>query len=576
MSAQLSPTPVFHADDNNGIPLQGGLLYSYAAGTSTPQVTYTDSTQGTANTNPVVLNARGEASVWLDPTLTYKLLLTDKAGNTIPGYPVDNIIGGLNITATSVGMLINPRTTAEINLGINPTNWIYTAFPFVDPRRYGADPTGSIASDTAIGIALQVVGPSGTNGGTILFGAGTYLFTNAWNLNRLSGVSIKGVGCATAGAGPGTLMKYSGTGPSHWIQMTSALGCSVQDMFLSPTSSSFTGAIVRCGNDGSHGDASSCFVQNVFFDGIAGSNNCYHLNLDQVTRFDATRCTFAGGATSIKGQDKGGASYSIGVTFDKCNWTTCATVPINYLGTSWAIRNCVFEQLSTGAAGAIVCDSTAKGIALIFDKNWCGDVTNSAPAGNWINCCLAGAMISGNEFGGNATSNNTTAIELSASTGVTIVGNHFTTLNLGINFAVSGNVGIVVKGNTADSVTTFWTGTASNIAQGQLDYSIGAGITPPSGHALIVANGYRCNSDGSVEMWGLFSPASNGSNTVTFSAQVGIAFPNNCFAVVATLSAVAATTATIYVSGLSKTGFTATVADGVSTTDSFYWWAIGN
>ena len=91
MTVQLSPDPVFKAFDNNGEPLSGGLLYTYVAGTSTPQVTYTDSTQTTPNTNPIVLNARGEAPLWLNVSLLYKFLLTDSLGNTIPGWPVDNI-----------------------------------------------------------------------------------------------------------------------------------------------------------------------------------------------------------------------------------------------------------------------------------------------------------------------------------------------------------------------------------------------------------------------------------------------------------------------------------------------------
>lgn len=90
MTAQLTPTPVFKAFGNDGEPLAGGFLYTYAAGTTTPQVSYQDSI-GTPNTNPIVLNARGECALWLDPTLIYKLQLTDSLGNQIPGWPVDNI-----------------------------------------------------------------------------------------------------------------------------------------------------------------------------------------------------------------------------------------------------------------------------------------------------------------------------------------------------------------------------------------------------------------------------------------------------------------------------------------------------
>ena len=49
--------------DANGQPLAGGLLYTYAAGTTTPQVTYTDSTANTPNTNPIVLDAWGRAQI---------------------------------------------------------------------------------------------------------------------------------------------------------------------------------------------------------------------------------------------------------------------------------------------------------------------------------------------------------------------------------------------------------------------------------------------------------------------------------------------------------------------------------
>jgi hypothetical protein len=74
--------------DVTGAPLVGGLLYTYSAGTTTPQVTYTDSSGATANTNPVVLNARGEADIWLGAS-TYKFRLCS-ADNT-EFWTVDNI-----------------------------------------------------------------------------------------------------------------------------------------------------------------------------------------------------------------------------------------------------------------------------------------------------------------------------------------------------------------------------------------------------------------------------------------------------------------------------------------------------
>jgi hypothetical protein len=79
----LSPIFVQKFFDNNGNPLANGKVYTYQAGTTTPVATYTDSTGGTANTNPIILNARGECEIWLLPNVGYKFVLQDSLGNTI-------------------------------------------------------------------------------------------------------------------------------------------------------------------------------------------------------------------------------------------------------------------------------------------------------------------------------------------------------------------------------------------------------------------------------------------------------------------------------------------------------------
>ena len=87
MAAKLTPSVKFQAFDSNGDPLNGGLLYTYAAGTVTAKDTYTDQGAGTANANPVVLDSRGEADVWIDGA--YKFVLKDSSEVTI--WTVDDI-----------------------------------------------------------------------------------------------------------------------------------------------------------------------------------------------------------------------------------------------------------------------------------------------------------------------------------------------------------------------------------------------------------------------------------------------------------------------------------------------------
>ncbi len=84
----LSPLLRQRFFDQSGLPLAGGELFSYQAGTTTPLVTYKNQ-GGTTNSNPVVLDAYGYADVWLDSTLAYKFLLQDVNGNV--QWTIDNV-----------------------------------------------------------------------------------------------------------------------------------------------------------------------------------------------------------------------------------------------------------------------------------------------------------------------------------------------------------------------------------------------------------------------------------------------------------------------------------------------------
>ena len=74
------PSPKIQFFDKNGDPLAYGKLYTYVAGGSTPVSTYQSYT-GSANTNPVILDASGMANVWIDDTTAYKFVLKDSDDN---------------------------------------------------------------------------------------------------------------------------------------------------------------------------------------------------------------------------------------------------------------------------------------------------------------------------------------------------------------------------------------------------------------------------------------------------------------------------------------------------------------
>ena len=127
-TTSLSPTPKLQFFDLNGAPLSGGLLYTYEAGSTTPLATYTDSTGLIANTNPIVLDSRGEANVWLGAA-SYKFALYTSAGVLI--WTVDNINGStFSVNATGDGTttafsVVNGFTAIYIN-GVYQNRNTYT------------------------------------------------------------------------------------------------------------------------------------------------------------------------------------------------------------------------------------------------------------------------------------------------------------------------------------------------------------------------------------------------------------------------------------------------------------------
>jgi hypothetical protein len=107
--------------DNNGVPLNGGLIYTYAAGTTTPVATYTSSTGGTANTNPIVLDSAGRtpAQIWLTEGSSYKFVLETALGVTIKTD--DNIFASYQL-AVDVGVAVGlGASSVATNIAVGDT-----------------------------------------------------------------------------------------------------------------------------------------------------------------------------------------------------------------------------------------------------------------------------------------------------------------------------------------------------------------------------------------------------------------------------------------------------------------------
>jgi hypothetical protein len=103
------PKPQFV--DSNGDPMNAGTLGTFIAGSTTAQVTYTDSTGGTSNATTITLNSRGEPTneIWLASGVSYKFVLKDSSGVTI--WTVDNVTGVNDTTVTSDEWKAGPTPT---------------------------------------------------------------------------------------------------------------------------------------------------------------------------------------------------------------------------------------------------------------------------------------------------------------------------------------------------------------------------------------------------------------------------------------------------------------------------------
>jgi len=101
MSFHLSPIGNDQQFDANGDPLNGGKIYTYLAGTTTPVATYTDDTGVTPQANPIILNSLGAPAspIWLTGGVTYKFVIKD--ANDVTLRTIDDISGINDFTSNA-------------------------------------------------------------------------------------------------------------------------------------------------------------------------------------------------------------------------------------------------------------------------------------------------------------------------------------------------------------------------------------------------------------------------------------------------------------------------------------------
>jgi hypothetical protein len=106
--------------DNNGIPLAGGKIFSYFAGTTTPAAVYTDASGNAAHPNPIILNSAGRVpggEIWQPGNTNYKFVLTTSDDVLIGTF--DNI-GTIAAGSASVANFSGNGSTVNFTLPTAP------------------------------------------------------------------------------------------------------------------------------------------------------------------------------------------------------------------------------------------------------------------------------------------------------------------------------------------------------------------------------------------------------------------------------------------------------------------------
>jgi len=204
--------------DSNGNPLTGGLLYTYAAGTTTPEATYTTSAGSVANANPIVLDSAGRVvdQIWLTQGVSYKLELKTSLG--APIWVKDNIKGVNDVNAS--GVVYQPAGTGAVATTVQASlRQRISAFDFMTPAQIASVQARDMVQDVTVPLQAFFDACRGKRG---YLPAGTYKKTAQIVMDPQYSYDIEGDGWSTEYSEQGSIIKDTGVNNGLFIYYTLA------------------------------------------------------------------------------------------------------------------------------------------------------------------------------------------------------------------------------------------------------------------------------------------------------------------------------------------------------------------
>lgn len=183
--------------DNNGTILSGGKLYTYSAGTTSPLTTYTSSSGGTLNPNPIILDSAGRvpAEVWVNSSSIAKFVLKTSADVLIGTWDnIPSLVSSLNLTGTNNGVVYFNSVgtfTSGTNLTFDGTNLGVAGAATIGSNLNVAGPSALTGNVTASG-TLSVTGNTTLNSALTTYGNATIGGTLSVTGNVINTLNVTG------------------------------------------------------------------------------------------------------------------------------------------------------------------------------------------------------------------------------------------------------------------------------------------------------------------------------------------------------------------------------------------------